>query len=181
MSQDNKIIKVSQFVDHDSLDQRITDVVLFQTLGEVAAKRESPNSMRDTFIWNLIFDAAWERDMGVISTIAQRIDGGVPEADSIDSTASYFGSALTDVLNLTHAEQVMVRPEDPCIIALAKVIVWCSLVKPGNDPVLRKNKNAAIDFILNRIGGKKTQPVQKCIETTYVEPEWLRGLPEGEE
>lgn len=164
------------------IDQMLTDSLLFKTINENAASIETSCNARSFFVFKLIYDAVFLKDVGLIDLIINRIDGIVPKQSDRDSYANIIGDALDDVLDMTRAEQLVIMPNDPAIIALAKSLIHISLQDPGNNPMKKKDKVRATEIILNRCGGKKTEPTKPLIEEVYVEPEWMQlGTGEADE
>ena len=68
---------------------------------------------------------------------------------------------------------LQVVPEDPPVIAMAKVLVYVATQPAGANFAKRKERNLASQMILERTGGRKVQPVKPLLETKYVNPEWM--------
>lgn len=155
------------------LDEYTTTVCLTRTIGEVFQTRERAGNARTYFVTNLIWSAIFEQDMGIIDTIAKRIDGTVPVAGKRDSFANIMGAAIDDVLDMETKEQTVVDKNDPTIIALAKVVFHIATQPTNGNPVIKKDKQKAIDMVFERTSGRRVEPVRPHIETIYKDPEWL--------
>jgi len=150
-----------------------------KTIGEVFRNRESATNAKALFVSSLIFDAIFNCDIQSAKQVVSRIDGGVPDARKRGNYANIFGDALEDVLSYTNKEQLKIQPDDLVIIALAKVVVFVSMSDPGKNVQKRKDKQDAIQMILERTGGRKSEPVKQIASVNYVNPDWMMGLPES--
>jgi len=148
-----------------------------KTIGEILKIHETATNAKALFVSHLIFDAVFNYDIQALKQIVNRVDGSVPDSQKRRHYANIFGDALEDVLAYTDKSQLKIQPDDYVIIAMAKVCVWVSMSDPGNNAQKRKDKNDAIQMILERTGGRKSEPTKQLISTNYVEPEWMRGLP----
>lgn len=157
-----------------SLDNYLANVCLGRTMGDVVRIRESADNAKGYTVSCLIFNAVFEQDIDLIRTIALRIDGTVPEEDKRDGFANILGAAIEDVLSYEKAEQLMVTPQDPPVIAMAKALVYVSTQQCGKNYAKRKERNLAAQMILERCGGRKVQPTRLEARVEYVEPEWMR-------
>ena len=155
------------------LDEYTTTVCLTRTIGEVLKTREITSNARTYFVSNLIWSAIFERDMGIIETIAKRIDGTVPVAGKRDSFANLMGDAIDDVLDMEDKNQTVIDRNDPTILALAKVVFHIATQPTEGNPVIRKDKQKAIDMVFERTSGRRVEPVRPHLETRYKDPEWL--------
>ena len=151
--------------------------MLQKTIGEILKLHESATNAKALFVSHLIFDAVFNYDIQALKQIVARVDGAVPDSQKRRHYANIFGDALEDVLAYTDKAHLKIQPDDLVIIAMAKVCVWVSMSDPGNNAQKRKDKNDAIQMILERTGGRKSEPTKELMTTNYVEPEWMRGLP----
>lgn len=163
------------------LDFYIASICLDHTVGEVVKMRETSHNARSCWAATLVTDAIFGMDIGAISQIVSRIDGTVPATKDRNSYANIMGDAIDDVLDYTKAEQVKVRPGDLTIIALAKVVIAISMSDPGNNFSKKKEKQQAIEMVLQRTGGRKSEPTMNLLDTKFVEPAWMKGLTSGED
>lgn len=151
--------------------------MLQKTIGEILKLHESATNAKALFVSHLIFDAVFNYDIQSLKQIVARVDGGIPDAQKRKHYANIFGDALEDVLSYTDKRQLKIQPEDLVIIAMAKVCVWVSMSDPGNNAQKRKDKNDAIQMILERTGGRKSEPTKQLMTTNYVNPDWMKELP----
>lgn len=156
-------------------------MILFKTVTDIWNIVKSATNVKAYFVAKLCFDAIFDKDMQLVKQIISRVDGGVPDASKRKHYANIFGDALEDVLSYDKQQQVSIQWEDYVIIALAKVVVWTSCCNPGKNVQLRKNKQEAIQIILERTGGRKSEPTKQLVTTNYVDPDWLKGLPVASE
>lgn len=166
-----------------SLDDYLTDVCLSKSLGEVVKAFETATTAKAYWIASLFVDAIFNKNIQAIQQIVTRVDGLVPADSDRESYANILGDAIEDVMSYADYRDIQVRPDDPCIIGLAKAVYVISLMDTGNNYAKKKDKALAVDMILARTGGRKTEPTKLLQDTKYVEPEWAR-LPskkEGEE
>lgn len=161
----------------NTIDEHLQQTILFKTIGEVLQLHEQATNAKALFVAHLIFDAVFNYDIQALKQIVNRVDGGIPDAQKRKHYANIFGDALEDVLGYTDKNQLKIQPGDICIIAMAKVVVWVSMSDPGNNMQKRKDKNDAIQMILERTGGRKSEPTKQLITTNYVNPEWMQSLP----
>ena len=164
-----------------TLDEYTSTVCLTRSLGEVLKQRECAGNARTYFVANLIFSAIFEKDMGLIDTIAKRIDGTVPVSSKRDSFANLIGDAIDDVLDMDRAEQTMVNADDPVIIALAKVVFHIATQPTRGDYTMKREKQKAVEMVYERTNGRRVEPVRPQIETIYTDPEWLTKGEEADE
>lgn len=162
-----------------TIDQYLTMMLLERTVGEVAMLRESASNAKQYWTSSLIIDSIIEKDIGLINQIATRVDGTVPTENDRSKFANLIGEAIDDVMAYPDARQCVIQPDDLCVIALAKAVLFISLDHPGKNVSKRRDKQAAVELILGRTGGRKTEPVKELLTTNYVDPDWM-GLPEGE-
>ena len=151
--------------------------MLFKTIGEVGKLSREATNAKVLFATSLVINAVVNLDVQSIKQIISRIDGGVPDASKRKNYANIFGSALDDVLAYEDRNMLKIEPEDYSIIALAKAVLWVSMSDPGNNAQKRKDKQDAIQIILERTGGRKNEPVKELITTNYVDPDWMKSLP----
>lgn len=165
----------------ESLDEYLTTICLEKTLGDVVKTYESASNARAYWTNALFIDAVFNKNISAIDLIATRVDGLIPAEGERYRYANLLGEAISDVMSYKSAKEIMtLYPEDPCIIALAKAIYAISVQDAGNNYGKKKDKQKATEMILERTGGRKTEPTKNLLETKYVEPEWSR-LPKGEE
>lgn len=168
------------FNDETKLDEYITKMCLEYNVGDMLQARGA-NNARTFYAASLIYNAIFDCDMGLINQIANRVDGTVPDSEKRDSYANIFGDALDDIMDYTCMEDLNIFPDDSCLIALAKATYVIAVRPVGSNVQLKKDRQLANDLILNRCGGRKATPTKPLIDTVYVDPEWMHGLPESEE
>lgn len=139
--------------------------------------REQALSARQYFAARLICNGVFEQDIDIIAEIVKRIDGTVPDKEDRKLFANLLGDAIEDVLDRQTADQMAIDPDDPTIIAIAKVVVWLSLRSVGANVQQKKDRQKAVNMVLNRTGGKRSAPVKEAVKLDYVEPDWMKGLP----
>lgn len=147
-------------------------------MGEIVQLREKATNARTFFACSVIFNAVFDLDIGCISQIATRIDGTVPLENERDKCANLVGDAIEDVMNYEDMEAMSVSASDIAIIAIAKAMVYIAIQPVGKNTSLKKDREKALDIVLNRIGGRKSEPVREDHVLTYVEPDWMKGLPD---
>lgn len=160
-----------------NLDEKLTSYCVDYTIGEVVNKRETANTVQNFFVAQLIFNAVFEKDVGAINEIVKRIDGAVPDSESRDEYANLLGDALEDIMDFQSPNELMIYPDDPAIVAIAKVLLWISMESVGKSVTKRKDREKALQMVLSRVGGNKSKPVKEAEILEYTEPEWLKGLP----
>lgn len=160
-----------------TMDEYLTYLCLEKTIGEVNMMRERSNRVRNWFAARLICIAIFEKDIGAILQIADRIDGAIPDKSERDSFANLVGDAIEDVMDLPAGERIFVNEDDLTIIAMAKVIIWISMETAGGNVMKKKDRQKAIEMILKRTGGKRSEPVREAERLEFVEPDWMKALP----
>lgn len=173
------VIRESERIQQGDLDSYIQRICLERTVGEMMALRESARNARAYFAASLIFNAIFEKDIQAINQIVWRIDGVAPKAEDRHNYANIFGDAIDDVLDYDSDDQMQVFETDLCIIAMAKVVIHIALSKSGYNVQKKKDKQTAIDMVLTRTQGKKTEPTKPLLEGRYVMPDWM-SLPDSE-
>ena len=176
---DTRIVSTRNY-ERRSLDDMFTETAINRTIGEVALNRSRATSTRWFFVSNVIFEAVFDLDIGLISEIVKRIDGLAPAKGDNHGSREIFSDALLDVLDYTHAEQVTVKPDDPAIIALAKATVAIANANVGKNMQARKDRQKAVQMILDRTEGRQSEPAKSVEQIIYESPDWM-GLPSGEE
>lgn len=118
-------------------------------------------------------DAVFNSDIRVIQTIINRIDGGLPKDTEVGDYQTLFGDCMNQVLEMSTADQVKVKPEDTVMMALCKSLFdiaqrdiynevrgddhgnkWSRKRKPSTEE--KQARDSAMRLILERAGGRKT-------------------------
>lgn len=167
-------------VNQVGLDDYTARVCLDFSIGELLRMRETATNARAYFVSNLVFSAIFEKDMALIEILANRIDGTVPTTTDRESFANIMGDAIDDVLDMPNRAQVVIKPDDPVIIALAKAVFAIATLPTRGNPVLKRERQKAVEMVYGRTSGRRTEPVKPLLETKYVEPDWMKGLGDGE-
>lgn len=115
------------------------------------------------------------------SPIVKRIDGTAPVTGNRDSFANIMGDAIDDILDMKSKEQTVIDRDDPVILALAKVVFHIATQPSNGNPVVKREKQKAIDMVFERTNGRRVEPVRPQIETMYEDPEWLMSGDESQE
>ena len=164
-----------------TLDGYLSDVCLLRTMGDVVRARDVATNAKQYTVASMVCNAVFECDVDLIRTIATRIDGTVPEEDKRDGYANIMGAALEDVLSYERADQMMVKPSDSPVIAMAKALVYIGTQPCGSNYAKRKERNLAAQMILESCGGRKVEPTRIEAQIEYIEPEWMQlAATEGE-
>lgn len=173
-TENTEIVKARKEYDM-SIDNLLTTLCLDRKMGDIVKNRDKATTARAYTVNSMVFNAVFEMDVELIKTIATRIDGTVPDEGERSGYANLIGDAIDDVLSYTKAEQLSITPNDPPIIAMAKVLVVKATeqVGPGMNVAKRKERNLAASMVLERTGGRKTQPTRPALDTKYVEPDWM--------
>ena len=159
--------------DDSTMDGYLTNVCLMRTMGQVVHNREFATDVKAYTVNSMIFNAVFEADVDLLKTIIKRVDGLVPDEDKCGAYSNILGDALDDVLSYDRRDALRITPDDPVIIAIAKVLVFKATNMAGSNQMLRKERNAAAQVILERTGGRKVGPTRMLVETRYVEPDWM--------
>ena len=161
------------------LDELFTSTAIEKTIGQVSKDRSRALNARGYFVANVIWTAVFDLDISLISEIVKRIDGLAPAKGDKDGYSEIFGDALLDVLDYGQAEQLRVFPDDPAIVALAKATIAIANADAGRNMQARKDRQKAVQMILDRTEGRRSEPAKPVEEKVYEAPAWL-GLGEGE-
>lgn len=138
----------------------------------------------------LFTDAVFNQDVRAISTIINRIDGGLPKDVDLEDYQTQFGDCINELLGYDESERMKVSPDDTVMMALCKSlydiasedIYWDydknRRAKPSDTK--KQQRDNALRMILERAGGRKTL-VAPVVEKEAVElSDWvLASLPEG--
>ncbi len=177
-----QITDIIPIVDDDpTMDGYLTNVCITRTMGQVVHNREYATDVKAYTVNSLIYNAVFEADVDLIKTIIRRVDGLVPDEDERGGYANILGDALEDVLAYDQKEMMVLTPDDPVIIAIAKVLVYKATMLAGTNQMLRKERNTAAQIILERTGGRKVGPTRLLVETVYVEPDWMKDDADGQD
>ena len=137
----------------------------------------------------LFTDAIFNGDIRSITTIINRIDGGLPKDSDIAKYQTLFGDCINEVLEMDDARRLMVHPEDSVIMAMCKSlydlavqdIYWDPKHGRKIKPTVEKKqeRDNAMRIILERAGGRKTlSSIPEAREELDV-ADWLKELPES--
>ena len=170
----------SSSVDRADLDEYIARVAIDRTIGDMVRVRSSSPNVRSGFVSNLMVEAVFGTDIGLISEIVKRIDGLAPAKGDMDAYSNIFSDALNDVLEYTQGDQLRIYPADTPIIALAKATVAVSVSDPGKNMQARKDRQKAVSMILDRLEGRRSEPAKPTELPEYEVPGWI-GIAEGDE
>lgn len=164
-----------------TLDEYITDVCCLRTVGQLIQMAESGNS-KAAWVGNTLLDAFKDQDIVNLLAFINRVDGLIPDEDSYDNYANYFGTAINEALEVPREELGRIYEDDVVMSVIAKCFIHVSLqyYAPSNNTG-RKNKTLAIETILNRSQGRKIAPTKALVEDLYGDPDWMKSLPEGQE
>lgn len=161
------------------LDELFTSVAVEKTIGQVVMERSRSLNARGYFVANTICTAVFDLDIGLIAEIVKRIDGLAPSKGDNHGYSEIFGDALLDVLDYGNPGELRIFPSDPVIVALAKAAIAVANADVGKNMQARKDRQKAVQMILDRTEGRRSEPAKPVEETVYEAPSWL-GLAEGE-
>lgn len=161
------------------LDELFTSVAVEKTMGQVVMERSRSLNARGYFVANTICCAIFDLDIGLIAEIVKRIDGLAPSKGDNNGYSEIFGDALLDVLDYGNPGELRIFPSDPVIVALAKAAIAVANADVGKNMQARKDRQKAVQMILDRTEGRRSEPAKPVEETVYEAPAWL-GLGEGE-
>ena len=161
------------------LDELFTSVAVEKTIGQVVMERSRSLNARGYFVANTICCAVFDLDIGLIAEIVKRIDGIAPSKGDNHGYSEIFGDALLDVLDYGSQEELRIFPSDPVIVALAKAAIAVANADVGKNMQARKDRQKAVQMVLDRTEGRRSEPAKPVEETVYEAPAWL-GLGEGE-
>lgn len=161
------------------LDDLFTEFSVTKTIGQMTMERSGSMNARGYFVSNAICTAVFDLDIGLIAEIVKRIDGLAPSKGDNHGYSEIFGDALLDVLDYGNPGEMRVFPGDPVIIALAKATIAIANADVGKNMQARKDRQKAVQMILDRTEGRRSEPAKPVEETVYEAPAWL-GLGEGD-
>lgn len=157
----NNIIRYNQRRDlsMDNMDNILKKILTEMTLGEICKAMETSANVKNYTACRIIVNAISECDVGLIKTIIQRIDGGIPKAEDMENYSNLIGKALEEVMEEEPDERFIFRLNtDTGIKCMAKAIVMAALQKTNNNVAKRKDRQMAADILLSRTGGLKNEP-----------------------
>lgn len=141
----------------------------------------------------LFTDAVFNQDVRSISTIIQRVDGGLPKDTEADEYRTEFSECIRELMGYEESDRLKVKPDDTVMMALCKSlydiavedIYWNIDEETGIHKRVRPSdtkkqlRDNAMRMILERAGGRKTT-VKKVAEVEQVElSDWvMQALPE---
>lgn len=160
------------------LDELFTSVAVEKTIGQVVMERSRSLNARGYFVANTICTAVFDLDIGLIAEIVKRIDGLAPSKGDNHGYSEIFGDALLDVLDYGSPGELRIFPSDPVIVALAKAAIAVANADVGKNMQARKDRQKAVQMVLDRTEGRRSEPAKPVEETIYEAPSWL-GLGEG--
>lgn len=140
-------------------------------------------------VGRLFTDAVFNQDIRAIQLIINRIDGGLPRDVEVDDYQTLFGDCLSEVMQMTHQSQMVLKPDDTVMMALCKSlysmavqdIYWDEERRRPRNPsdAAKKERDAALRMVLERTGGRKTlSSVQVEKEDVEIAP-WIAMLGES--
>lgn len=142
----------------------------------------------------LFTDAVFNQDVRSISTIIQRVDGGLPKDVEADEYRTEFSECIRELMGYDESERLKVMPYDTVMMALCKSlydiavedIYWkideeTGVHKPCRPSDTKKQlRDNAMRIILERAGGRKTT-VRKVEEKETIElNDWVVAALPGE-
>lgn len=147
-------------------------------------------SMASFLVSRLFTDAIFNQDIRTIQLIINRIDGGLPKDTDMDGYQTLFSDCFNEIMQMEHADQIKLLPDDTVMMALCKSlyqlsvqdIYWDETAHVPRRPSVEKKqeRDSALRMVLERTGGRKTIPVNstKCEELE--DADWVAMLPSGE-
>lgn len=161
------------------LDELFTSVAVEKTIGQVVMERSRSLNARGYFVANTICCAVFDLDIGLVAEIVKRIDGLAPSKGDNHGYSEIFGDALLDVLDYGSPGELRIFPSDPVIVALAKAAIAVANADVGKNMQARKDRQKAVQMILDRTEGRRSEPAKPVEETVYEAPAWLGLAEEG--
>lgn len=149
-----------------------------------------PDQNAAEFLVSRLFtDAVFSQDIRAIQLIINRVDGGLPKDVDVDSYRTLFGDCLNEIMEMSSADQMTVKPDDTVMMALCKSlysiavqdIYWDYDKKRKRRPTdsQKKERDAALRMVLERTGGRKTL-TDVPVTTEEIEvADWIASLPES--
>lgn len=137
----------------------------------------------------LFTDAVFSQDIRSIQLIINRIDGGLPKDVDVENYRTLFGDTLNEVMSMTKAEQVKVKPDDTVMMALCKSLYSIAVediywddergrkVRPSDSK--KKERDLAMRIVLERTGGRKTLSTVEVEHEEIELADWIAELPES--
>lgn len=149
--------------------------------------KSSVNNAASYLVARLFTDAVFNQDIRSITTIINRIDGGLPKDSEIDKYQTLFGDCINKVLAMESPDRLKVLPEDTVMMAMCKSlydlavqdIYWDPVklkkVKPSTDR--KQERDNALRIILERSGGRKTLASIPEVKEEVEIADWIKSLP----
>ena len=190
----------------NTLDDRIKEIahmkmgdVLFICENEIP--HVSPNHQEATvkhwLACQMFTDAIFNGDIRIISTIINRIDGGLPKDTELSEFQTAFGDCINELLDMKPEDYVKLCPTDSVMMAMSKSILSIAtqdiyhhvkekkdgtvvVTKKKPSPEAKQARDAALRIILERAGGKKSTTAIKEKAQEVEVADWIKGaLPQG--
>lgn len=142
--------------------------------------------MASFLVSRMFTDAIFNQDIRTIQLIINRIDGSLPKDVDMDGYQTQFSDCFNEIMQMEHAEQIQLLPDDTVMMALCKSLYQLSVQDIYWDPKRKKQRkpsvekkqerDSALRMVLERTGGRKTTPVQhKQIEQAE-DADWIENL-----
>ena len=149
-----------------------------------------PNQNAAEFLVSRLFtDAVFSQDIRAIQLIINRVDGGLPKDVDVASYRTLFGDCLNEIMGMSSADQMTVKPDDTVMMALCKSlysiavqdIYWDYDKQRKRRPTdsQKKERDAALRMVLERTGGRKTLTDASVVTEEIEVADWIASLPES--
>lgn len=174
--------------------RRLSDVVQVAEGGRpyVGSSANGKQNMAAFLVSRLFTDAIFNQDIRTIQLIINRIDGGLPKDSEMDGYRTLFSDCFNEIMQMDHAEQIKLLPDDTVMMALCKSLYQLSVQdiyydsehhrqrKPSVEK--KQERDSALRMVLERTGGRKTIPVQSKQLEVNEDADWLKelSLPSGQ-
>lgn len=140
----------------------------------------------DYLVCRMFTDAIFNEDIRTIQLIINRIDGGLPSDEDMDSYSTQFSDCFNEIMQMTSDRQTQLLPDDTVMMALCKALYALSVQdiywdeekqrkrRPSTDK--KQERDNALRMVLERTGGRKTKVKQQQQQEQIDEADWVKNL-----
>lgn len=140
----------------------------------------------DYLVCRMFTDAIFNEDIRTIQLIINRIDGGLPSDEDMDTYSTQFSDCFNEIMQMTSDRQTQLLPDDTVMMALCKALYALSVQdiywdeekqrkrRPSTDK--KQERDNALRMVLERTGGRKTKVKQQQQQEQIDEADWVKNL-----
>lgn len=149
--------------------------------------RHNKENAGDFLVSRMFTDAVFNQDIRTITTIINRIDGGLPKDVDVNKYQTLFGDCINEILDMDNASRLKIMPTDTVMMAMCKSLYDIATqdiywdhdkgrhVKPSTE--VKQAHDNALRIILERAGGRKTLASVPELKEEVQLADWIAQLP----